>query len=79
VDAVYKAIDQLTKVKASLVDYSIQAITGGTDALGEVTVRIKGKNRIYVGHGADTDILIASAKAYLAAINRLIYASTAQP
>ncbi|MEE8638497.1 MAG: 2-isopropylmalate synthase [Candidatus Margulisiibacteriota bacterium] len=79
VDAVYKAIDQLTKVKASLVDYSIQAITGGTDALGEVTVRIKDKNRIYVGHGADTDILIASAKAYLAAINRLIYASTAQP
>ena len=72
VDAVYKAIDQLTKVKSSLVDYSIQAITGGTDALGEVTVRIKDKNKIYVGHGADTDILIASAKAYLAAINRLI-------
>jgi 2-isopropylmalate synthase len=79
VDAVYQAIDQLTKIKASLVDYSIQSITGGTDALGEVTVRIKDKNRIYVGHGADTDILIASAKAYLAAINRLIYASTAQP
>ncbi|MFC1571920.1 alpha-isopropylmalate synthase regulatory domain-containing protein, partial [Candidatus Margulisiibacteriota bacterium] len=73
VDAVYKAIDQLTKVKASLVDYSIQAITGGTDALGEVTVRIKDKNRIYVGHGADTDIIVASAKAYLAAINRLLF------
>jgi len=72
VDAVYKAIDELTKVKASLLDYSIQAITGGTDALGEVTVRIKDKDRIFVGHGADTDILIASAKAYLAAINRLI-------
>ncbi|KPJ66336.1 2-isopropylmalate synthase [candidate division WOR-1 bacterium DG_54_3] len=79
VDAVYKAIEDLTKVKAALVDYSIQAITGGTDALGEVTVRIKDKERIYVGHGADTDILIASAKAYLAAINRLIYASTARP
>jgi 2-isopropylmalate synthase len=78
VDAVYKAIDQLTKVKASLVDYSIQAITGGTDALGEVTVRIKDKERIYVGHGADTDIIVASAKAYLAAINRLVYANTAQ-
>jgi 2-isopropylmalate synthase len=78
VDAVYIAIQQLTKVKASLVDYSIQAITGGTDALGEVTVRIKDKERIYVGHGADTDIIIASAKAYLAAINRLLYA-TAQP
>ncbi len=74
VDAVYKAIDELTKVKSSLVDYSIQAITGGTDALGEVTVRIKDKDRIYVGHGADTDIIVASAKAYLAAINRLVYA-----
>ncbi|MFC1637530.1 2-isopropylmalate synthase [Candidatus Margulisiibacteriota bacterium] len=72
VDAVYKAIAELTKIKASLVDYSIQAITGGTDALGEVTVRIKDKEQIYVGHGADTDILVASAKAYLAAINRLI-------
>ncbi len=79
VDAVYKAIEKLTKVKASLVDYSIQAITGGTDALGEVTVRIKDKERIYVGHGADTDIIIASAKAYLAAINRLLAATTARP
>ncbi|MFH1826401.1 MAG: 2-isopropylmalate synthase [bacterium] len=77
VDAVYSAIDQLTKVKSSLVDYSIQAITGGTDALGEVTVRIKDKkDKIYVGHGADTDIIVASAKAYLAAINRLVYAVT---
>ena len=74
VDAVYQVIEQLTKVKPKLVDYSIQAITGGTDALGEVTVRIKEKDKekIYVGHGADTDIIIASAKAYLAAVNRLI-------
>jgi 2-isopropylmalate synthase len=76
VDAVYQAIASLTKVKAKLIDYSIQAITGGTDALGEVTVRLEGKNRIFVGHGADTDIIVASAKAYLAAINRLLYAST---
>lgn len=75
VDAVYKAIELLTKVKASLVDYSIQAITGGTDALGEVIVRIKDNDKIYVGHGADTDIIVASAKAYLAAINRLVYAT----
>jgi 2-isopropylmalate synthase len=78
VDAVYTAIEKLTKVKASLVDYSIQAITGGTDALGEVTVRIKDKEKIYVGHGADTDIIVASAKAYLAAINRLLYATSSQ-
>jgi 2-isopropylmalate synthase len=71
VDAVYKAIKKLTGTSASLVDYSIQAITGGTDALGDVTVRIKQNNKVYVGHGADTDIIIASAKAYLAAINRI--------
>ncbi|MDI6731933.1 MAG: 2-isopropylmalate synthase [Candidatus Margulisbacteria bacterium] len=78
VDAVYKAIAALTKVNASLLDYSIQAITGGTDALGEVNVRLKGKDqeKIYVGHGADTDIIVASAKAYLAAINRLLYTAS---
>jgi 2-isopropylmalate synthase len=56
-----------------LVDYTIQAITGGTDAQGEVTVRIKEANQIFVGHGAALDILIASSKAYLAAINRLLF------
>jgi 2-isopropylmalate synthase len=74
VDAVYRAIDRITKTPTSLVDYSIQAITGGTDALGEVTVRIKENDQIFVGHGASTDIILASAKAYLAAINRLLYA-----
>ena len=73
VDAVYRAIDKITKIKTSLVDYSIQAITGGTDAQGEVTVRIKENDHIYVGHGASMDIIMASAKAYLAAINRLLY------
>jgi 2-isopropylmalate synthase len=73
VDSVYRAIDKLTKTPTTLVDYSIQAITGGTDAQGEVTVRIKEGEHIYVGHGASMDIILASAKAYLAAINRLIY------
>ena len=72
VDAVYKTIEKLTGIKATLVDYIIQAITGGTDALGEVTVRIKKGNNIYSGHGAHTDIIISSAKAYLNAINKLI-------
>ncbi|MBI5700716.1 2-isopropylmalate synthase [Candidatus Saganbacteria bacterium] len=76
VDAVYLAIDKITKIRSQLVDYSIQAITGGTDAQGEVTVRIKDNNIIYVGHGASTDIIIASAKAYLSAINRLIFAKS---
>jgi 2-isopropylmalate synthase len=73
VDAVYSAIKKLTKTKPQLIDYSIQAITGGTDALGEVTVRISDGQRIFSGHGADIDILVASAKAFLAAINRLLY------
>jgi 2-isopropylmalate synthase len=74
VDAVYRAIDKITRTPTTLVDYSIQAITGGTDAQGEVTVRIKDGDRIYVGHGASMDILLASAKAYLAAVNRLLFA-----
>lgn len=73
VDAVYSAIKKLTKTNPKLIDYSIQAITGGTDALGEVTVRIGDGQRIFIGHGADIDILVASAKAFLAAINRLLY------
>jgi len=73
VDAVYRAIDKITRTPTRLLDYSIQAITGGTDAQGEVTVRIKEGERIYVGHGASMDIILASAKAYLAAINRLLY------
>ena len=71
VDAVYKAITKLTKVKIKLVDYVIQAITGGTDALGEVMVRISDGTNIYSGHGSDTDILVSSAKAYINAINKL--------
>jgi len=73
VDAVYRAIDKISSTPTRLLDYSIQAITGGTDAQGEVTVRIKDGERIYVGHGASMDIILASAKAYLAAINRLLY------
>lgn len=73
VDAVYKAITKLTKVKVQLVDYVIQAITGGTDALGEVTIRIKEGDDVYSGHGSSTDILVSSAKAYINAINKLIH------
>lgn len=76
VDAIYSAIKKLTRTAPQLVDYSIQAITGGTDALGEVTVRISDGQRIFIGHGADIDILVASAKAFLAAINRLLYDKT---
>ncbi len=72
IDAVYRTIDKIVKKKIELVDFTIQAITGGTDALGEVTVRIKGKNNVYSGHGSDMDIIVASAKAYVNSINKLI-------
>jgi 2-isopropylmalate synthase len=75
VDAIYKAITQATKVKVKLVDYTIQAITGGTDAIGNVTIRIEQNGNIFSGHGGDTDILVASAKAYVNAVNKLLNAS----
>jgi 2-isopropylmalate synthase len=71
VDAVYKAITALARDSAQLVRYDIHAVTGGTGALGEVTVQLeKGKRRV-VGRGASTDVIEASAKAFLDGLNRL--------
>ncbi len=75
VDATFQAIDRIVKVPNTLVEYRVAAITEGIDALGEVTVRIRrdeNGRRTFGGHGADTDIIVASAKAYLAAINKLL-------
>ncbi|MBK8131651.1 MAG: 2-isopropylmalate synthase [Gammaproteobacteria bacterium] len=71
VDAVFKAIEKLAHSGASLQLYSVNAITTGSDSQGEVTVRLEKGGRIVNGQGADTDILVASAKAYLNAINLL--------
>jgi 2-isopropylmalate synthase len=71
VDAVFKAIARMADSRASLLLYSVNAITGGTDAQGEVTVRLEQDGRIVNGNGADTDIIVASAKAYINALNRL--------
>jgi len=71
VDAAFKAIKSLLDTKASLLLYSVNNITSGTDSLGEVTVRLKDGSRIVNGKGSDTDIVVASAKAYIAALNRL--------
>lgn len=94
VDAAYKAVDQIIQVENELVEFSIHAITEGIDALGEVTVRIRGSNgkqmlhahkehqkpRTYGGYGADTDIIVASVKAYMSALNKLLVANeTKQP
>jgi 2-isopropylmalate synthase len=71
VDAVYKAIESVINSGASLELYSVNAITSGTDSQGEVTVRLARGGRIVNGLGADTDIVIASAKAYINALNAL--------
>ncbi len=71
VDAVFKAIEQHVNSGASLQLYSVNAITQGTDSQGEVTVRLEKEGRVVNGMGADTDIVIASAKAYLGALNLL--------
>jgi len=91
VDATYKAIDAIVNVPCELVEYNVHAVTEGIDAIGEVTVRIRPRNgqkktildaqteeeytRIYGGHGADTDIVVASAKAYLNALNMMVVSS----
>ena len=72
VDASFQAIELILKTGANLELYSVNNITSGTDAQGEVTVRLSRKNRIVNGQGADTDIVIASAKAYVNAANRLL-------
>ena len=71
VDATFKAIESMVNSGAELQLYSVNNITSGTDAQGEVTVRLARGGRIVNGQGADTDIVIASAKAYLNALNRL--------
>jgi 2-isopropylmalate synthase len=72
VDACYKAIDSITKIKGELLDYSIQSVTQGKDALGEVTIKVKIKDKKVIAHGASTDIIVASAKAYINAINKVL-------
>ncbi len=71
VDASFKAIDAIVKSGTELLLYSVNAITTGTDAQGEVTVRLSKGGRIVNGQGADTDIVVASAKAYINALNKL--------
>jgi 2-isopropylmalate synthase len=71
VDAAYRTIASLTETKSRLVSYVVKGITGGTDALGEVTVTVDEDGRSVTGHGADTDIILASVRAYLSALNKL--------
>jgi len=72
VDAAFKAIEVMAKSGTELQLYSVSNITSGTDSQGEVTVRLEQDGRIVNGQGADTDIVIASAKAYINALNRML-------
>jgi len=72
VDACYKAMNQILGFKGKLLEYTIQSVTSGKEALGEVTVRVQAKGTVEHGRGVSTDIIEASAKAYLGAINRLL-------
>jgi 2-isopropylmalate synthase len=94
VDAAYKAIGEVIGVKVTLLEFSVRSVTEGIDALGEVTVRIRADSgagrgplnpqhgssasRVYHGHGADTDIIVAGVKSYLMAVNRYLASEAAR-
>ncbi len=73
VDAVCEALNKLAKVPNELIEFSVKSVTEGIDALGEVTIRIRRDNKIYSGHSADTDVVVAAANAYVNALNRLVF------
>ncbi|NWF92534.1 MAG: 2-isopropylmalate synthase [Syntrophaceae bacterium] len=71
VDATFKTIKKITRTKSKLLQFAINAITSGTEAQGEVTVRLEEKGYTVIGQGADTDVIVASAKAYINALNKM--------
>ena len=71
VDATYKAISDIANTKSRLLKFEVKSITGGTDALGQVVVSLEEDDKTVRGHGADTDIIVAAAKAYINALNKL--------
>ncbi|MBI2857813.1 MAG: 2-isopropylmalate synthase [Chloroflexi bacterium] len=74
VDAVYKAINRIVKVPNRLTEFTVNSVTEGIDAMGEVLIRIESDGLTYTGRGAATDIIVACAKAYMNALNRLLLA-----
>jgi len=74
VDAVYKAINRIVGVPNRLTEFTVKSVTEGIDAIGEVLIRIESEGVTYTGRGANTDIVVASAKAYMNALNRLLAA-----
>ncbi|MEH2192812.1 MAG: 2-isopropylmalate synthase [Nostoc sp.] len=78
VDAVYKAINRVVNVPNELIEFSVQSVTAGIDAIGEVTIRLRYESKVFSGHAANTDIIVASAQAYVNALNRLYSALQTQ-
>jgi 2-isopropylmalate synthase len=74
VNAVYEAIDRITGLKGKLIDYTVRSITAGTDAVGEVFVHVEFDGTSYTGKAASTDVVDGSARAYLNAVNKAVYA-----
>ena len=72
VDAVYRAINRIIDVPNELTEFSVKSVTEGIDAQGEVTIRVSANGKSYIGRGADTDVIVASAKAYMNALNRAL-------
>ena len=77
VDAVCKAVDKIVAVPCILTEFTVKSVTEGIDAIGEVLIRVESEGITYTGRGADTDIIVASAKAYINALNRLLSATKA--
>jgi len=78
VDAVYRAINRVIGVENRLTEFRVDAVTEGIDALGDVTIRIERNSDVFVGRGSDTDIIVASAKAYMNALNRALSVDSSQ-
>ena len=73
IDAMYKAVNKIVQVENDLTEFSVQSVTRGIDALGEVTSRVTAPDgEVYTGRGADNDIVVSSARAYVNALNRLL-------
>ena len=74
IDAVYKAINRLVGMPIQLSEFSVQAVTAGIDAVGEVSVKVRDNGHVFAGRGASTDIIMAAAKAYMNAVNKMLAA-----
>ncbi len=79
IDAAYKAVDKIIKVENDLREFSVQSLTRGIDAIGEVAIRIAASDgQVFLGHGSDGDIVVSATKAYLNALNRLLTSERAR-